>query len=95
MNTVESENDRHTEQLAAKVSRLKHVRRYELNKFSFVIKKMWILFWQIALDIDNETKEHNRFLETMVSINSSILRRFFNFVILEFRYEYGSKFSRR
>jgi len=40
MNTVESENDRHTEQLAAKVSRLKHVRRYELNKFSFVIKKM-------------------------------------------------------
>ncbi|CAF3407578.1 unnamed protein product [Rotaria sp. Silwood1] len=43
MNPLESKNDLHTEQLSAKVSRLKN----------------------IAIDIDNETKEHNRFLESM------------------------------
>ncbi|CAF1126916.1 unnamed protein product, partial [Adineta steineri] len=43
MNTLESDNDRHTEQLAAKVSRLK----------------------SIAIDIDNETKDHIPFLEAM------------------------------
>ncbi|CAF2579156.1 unnamed protein product [Rotaria sp. Silwood2] len=43
MNTLESQNDRHSEELAAKVSRLKH----------------------IAFDIEKETKEHNRFLESM------------------------------
>ncbi|CAF0883790.1 unnamed protein product [Rotaria sordida] len=43
MNPLESKNDSHTEQLSAKVSRLKN----------------------IAIDIDNETKEHNRFLQAM------------------------------
>ncbi|CAF0836966.1 unnamed protein product [Adineta ricciae] len=43
MNTLESQNNRQSEELAAKVSRLKH----------------------IAFDIENETKEHNRFLENM------------------------------
>jgi len=43
MNTFESQNNRHSEELAAKASRLKH----------------------IAFDIEKETKEHNRFLESM------------------------------
>ncbi|CAF3234661.1 unnamed protein product [Rotaria socialis] len=43
MNILESKNDSHTEELAAKVSRLKN----------------------IAIDIDNEAKEHNRFLDSM------------------------------
>ncbi|CAF0991737.1 unnamed protein product [Rotaria magnacalcarata] len=43
MNILESKNDSHAEQLAAKVSRLKN----------------------IAIDIDNEAKEHNRFLDSM------------------------------
>ncbi|UJR21055.1 hypothetical protein I4U23_024155 [Adineta vaga] len=45
MDSLEKENDQHTKELSAKVSRLKN----------------------IAIDIDNETTEHNRFLETMRS----------------------------
>jgi hypothetical protein len=60
MATLESQNDHHSAQLAAKVSRLKNVSKY-LLKFSF----SKVFFFKIAIDIDNETKEHNRFLETL------------------------------
>jgi hypothetical protein len=62
MNPLEAQNNQHTEQLAAKASRLKNVRKY-LLKFYFNI---FYFIFKIAIDIDNETKEHNRFLETMV-----------------------------
>ncbi|CAF1468820.1 unnamed protein product [Adineta ricciae] len=45
MDPLESENDRRTKELAAKISQLKN----------------------IAIDIDDDTTEHNRFLETMRS----------------------------
>ncbi|CAF4591220.1 unnamed protein product [Rotaria socialis] len=46
MNILESKNDSHTEELAAK------------HEFIVFICK-------IAIDIDNEAKEHNRFLDSM------------------------------
>ena len=64
MNTLESDNDRLADQLASKVSRLKNVSN--LNNLSNHIYHH-ILYVQIAIDIDTETKEHNRFLDTMVN----------------------------
>lgn len=68
MNTLESRNDLHTEQLSAKVSRLKNVSLYFMEIY-LKIKHYFCFIFKIAIDIDNETKEHNRFLETMVSQN--------------------------
>lgn len=60
MNTLESESDRHAAELAAKVSRLKNVRIDSL----FSSRSFFLV--QIAIDIDNDAKEHNRFLDSMV-----------------------------
>jgi hypothetical protein len=72
MNTLENENDRHAEQLAAKVSRLKNVSKMN-NKF---LENVVFLF-KIAIDIDNESKEHNRFLDTMVISKSTFINKHF------------------
>jgi hypothetical protein len=65
MNILESENDRHAGDLAAKVSRLKNVSSYLFE--SCLLINIFFIF-KIAIDIDNETKEHNRFLESMVRV---------------------------
>jgi hypothetical protein len=33
---------------------------------SFWVFYLYKIFFKVAIDIDNETKEHNRFLESMV-----------------------------
>ena len=52
MNTFESQNNRHSEELAAKVSRLKHVSHIWIWNFFSII----FFIFKIAFDIENETK---------------------------------------
>lgn len=64
MDTYESQSNHLAGELAAKVSRLKHVSDYCMRYFSFVYH-CFDLF-KIAFDIETESKEHNRFLQSMV-----------------------------
>ena len=63
MDAYETQNNRLSDELAAKVSRLKHVSdRHVLDNPSHSIG----VLLQVAYDIEKETKEHNRFLQSMV-----------------------------
>jgi len=74
MDTFENQNNRHSEELAAKVSRLKHVSLLIIFNFLSTIFFIYF-FFKIAFDIENETKEHNRFLESMVKYKLNNLNK--------------------
>jgi dolichyl-phosphate-mannose--protein O-mannosyl transferase len=74
MDTFENQNNRHSEELAAKVSRLKHVSLLIIFNILSTIFFIYF-FFKIAFDIENETKEHNRFLESMVKYKLNNLNK--------------------
>ena len=63
------------------------------NDFFHCAYRMICLF-QIAIDIDNEAKEHNRFLDSMVMKNLAVGNSMWIVLFLAFWFRYCTKFSR-
>ena len=63
---MDIENQQRTEELSAKVNRLKHVFIYP--HFNLFINKNWLnlFFKKLTLEMDDEIKKQNNFLGSMV-----------------------------